>query len=251
VWKDFSGGLSVELSPKPAFKVTEMTVKWHAPKAVLPAVILAPLRLLAQLKSPNHIELSIAGKRIAAISQFPSVGDEQRLDGYLSVVELLDRAQHLAQVSFPVPEELSQEDVNALIRADRLLCGDAVTGTWKEAAFTVTPTKGGREILESQRQESAFIIAAEETLLLAGNRLPLGLIGNHFLSIRIKNWTDEGKGRGRLTIVPGGVDEFESWRIADEETAINRVIPGVARRFRQQAADLIDRNDQLLRRLAQ
>ena len=75
------------------------------------------------------------------------------------------------------------------------------------------------EILEDPNEQAPMILAAEDTVRIAGNELHLGLVGNHLLSAGIKHWTRSNEGnRGRLTIVPGSTNEFESWRITGRET---------------------------------
>lgn len=170
---------------------------------------------------------------------------------YRFAVEILERVQLLSDSFFQAPEHFSQDDVDSLVRAARLLQGDTVTGTWKEAALTLVPTPSGLEILENEINDTAIIIAQEQTLLIAGNELPLGSIATHLMSVRVDHWdrASDGSG-GRLRIVPSSTDEFESWQITGEETGVDRAIPGVSRKFRHQVTGFMDQNDELLRRLA-
>jgi hypothetical protein len=168
-----------------------------------------------------------------------------------NVVELLGRVQLLSNTSFLAPDQFSQEDINELVRAVRLLQGDTVTGTWREATLGITPTASGLEILEREINNAPMIIAQEQTLLLAGHALPLGSIATHLLSVRIERWDKSGDdSRGRLAITPGDTDEFESWQITGD-AGIDSAIPGVSRKFKRQVGEFMDRNDGLLRRLAQ
>jgi hypothetical protein len=251
-WKDSSGGLSVGLSHELGHDTADMTLEWHSPSGATAESLLPSLRLVSQLKAPNRIALRYSTETLLGPTSLPQVDDGNRLANYLRVVTLLARVQRRTDTAFPVPEELSQDDINALTRAERLLGGSTVNGTWREATLVVTPTSDGRRLLEKQGEEAAMILATEETLLIAGNTLPLGVVGIHFLSVHIKRRSSNRQdGRIRLTIVPGRSNEFESWLVSDEHTTVAQIIPGVSQQFRRQVAESMDQNDELLRRLAQ
>jgi hypothetical protein len=171
---------------------------------------------------------------------------------YPYAVEVLERVQLLSNTFFAIPEQFSQDDVDSLAWAAHLLQGETVTGTWKEAALTLTPTADGLEVLEREINDKPLIIAQEQTLLIGQNGLPLGSIATHLLSVRVEHWDGiDNNGNGRLVITPGSTDEYESWRITGGDTAVDRAIPGVSRKFRHQVTEFMDQNDELLRRLAQ
>jgi len=249
--KDSSGGLHVTLSLAPGSKNASMSLEWRPPEEALPALLLIPLRLLSGLKAPNRVALREHDTDISVMSSLPESKEALISDDYLHIVERLERVQRLSNTWFSMPRELNQEDIDSLVSADRLLQGKTVVGTWREAITIVTPTASGRDVLANQAEEAAILIASEESVMIAGNPVYVGVVARHLLAARVAQWTHPKEGAGsRLVLVPGSVNEFEAWLVRDGSTGVDQAIPGVSRQFRQQVEKFIEQNDEALRRLA-
>ena len=171
------------------------------------------------------------------------------LDLYLSSV--LRQLQGHQATHVYVPRKFTLNEAKALSWAGSLLEGRTVNGTWRRARFTIRPSKDGKDILAHQsQQESAMIFAQSQAIQIGSDVLPLGVVGTHLLSTRVESWDyADDSGSGYLDLVPGENEEYETWLVTSEES-IDNTIPGISRRFRRQADEIMQENDELFRRLA-
>jgi len=245
--------LSMTLSPHAEAGTTLTTLTWHLPKDV-PAKSLADmLSLIKTLRASKRIRLKSRNGSIAAVSHPPTDDDVREIETYIFLVEALARVQEKTKTSFPAPGEFSQDEANVLTWADHLLQGETVMGTWQQATLTLHPTDNGRDLLYKQTgdEAGAYIFAQQQGIRIAGQVIPLGVVGTHLLSGHVSELHDEDQANNaiRITLVPDDSNEYETWLITPE-APINDVIPGVSRRFRKESTEFMRRNDELLRRLA-
>jgi len=90
-----------------------------------------------------------------------------------------------------MPEELSNDDLEAIWTADQLLSGHLVEGSWQIYSPVLT-TSVAREALESIVETAGAIekplslwLKQEEKSTVAGHELPLGLVTTHIFSARL------------------------------------------------------------------
>jgi hypothetical protein len=105
---------------------------------LLPGALLPTLRVLRHFNAPNRLQLQIGGTR-ALQQPAPLPAAEPVTDAFLRLVEDLERVQAFSQTVFPLPKELTREDMAAIRRAARLVAGERVAiATTGPATFTVT-----------------------------------------------------------------------------------------------------------------
>lgn len=251
--EDASHLLSMTLSPHAEAGTTLATLTWHLPKDVPAKSLSDILSLIKTLRASKRIRLTNRNGSITAVPHPPTDSDVREIETYISLVEALARVQEKTDTSFPAPREFSQDEANVLTWADHLLQGETVIGTWQQATLTLHPTDNGRDLLYKQARDEvgAYIFAQQQGIRVAGQVIPLGMVGTHLLSGKLSELHDEDQADNafRITLVPGDSNEYETWLITPE-APINDVIPGVSRRFRQESTEFMLRNDELLRRLA-
>jgi len=193
--------------------------------------MLPALRFMAAIKPPNSVTCCLAdgtplGPPIDLTTQAVDV-DERNV----KTVELLARVQDATSTWFDVPEEMSGKDLEDLVIADRLLSGQAVHGTWERYApgFSAPHAAAMLEnMMEMNGNLAASLILwhkAEETLVFAGQEIPLGQVSTVMYSGRLLDpeATSEAVSAAeptdsvRIEFVPGNTDTFEKWRGAPED----------------------------------
>jgi hypothetical protein len=217
-----------------------------ARRDTLPASILPTLRLLTQFKPPNFVSFQFDdGDSLPpiAIPTDPELVSPELLD----VVERLEYIQRKTDTFFYIPDELSSEDIATMRRAERLLRGHRVGGTW--SAMSVVLQLKDKSALDSMRtDEFSLMVEANEEITIGGHVIRLGRSRRHLLSARMTGWEGEA-GQGRLTLAPGTLNEFETWLVGIPGDR-DDVIPGISSSFRDLLDQVMDENDEVLRRLA-
>jgi hypothetical protein len=105
---------------------------------LLPGALLPTLRVLRHFHAPNRLDLQIGGTA-ALKAPTPLPEAEPVTAAFLSLVEDLERVQGFSQTVFPLPEELTREDMAAIRRAARLVAGERVAvATTGPATATIT-----------------------------------------------------------------------------------------------------------------
>jgi hypothetical protein len=231
------------------------SLTWQIPGDVSAKDLSNAISVIRHLQSPNDIRLKSPGGSTVAIL-YSADGNylDKVTETYLSLVETLGRIQEKTNTSFSAPKRFTQDEANVLTWADHLLNGETVMGTWEKASIILHATDSGRSVLENQARNSpaAYIFAQQQGIEIAGNVVPLGTVGTHFLTGEIGEINDANQSGDtvRLTLTPGETNEYETW-IITPEAPIEDAVPGISKRFRKQAREFMEQNDELLRRLAQ
>jgi hypothetical protein len=149
----------------------------------------------------------------------------------VTTVQTLARVQDATSTWFDVPDELSDDDLQRLVAADRLLGGQVVQGTWQRLESD-TEAQWGRMLLEqfaglsvSVDTPVSFWQKMDEVWTIAGHTLPLGWTTTVMHSARLLNpaATTEAVTRAGPTdsvhfaFVPGNVKTFLKWKGAPED----------------------------------
>ena len=105
---------------------------------LLPGALLPTLRVLRHFHAPNRLQLQIDGTRaLQQPATLPQV--EPVTDAFLALVEDLEQVQAATKTVFPLPRELTREDMAAIRRAARLVAGErAALATTGPAVATLT-----------------------------------------------------------------------------------------------------------------
>jgi hypothetical protein len=106
---------------------------------LLPGALLPTLRVLRHFHAPNRLDLQIGGT--PALKQPTPLPEVQPVTAsFLRLVEDLERVQAFSQTVFPLPKELTREDMAAIRRAACLVAGERVAVASGPASVNVTLT---------------------------------------------------------------------------------------------------------------
>ena len=253
VGKDASRSIRITLSDDMGIGALA-SLTWQLPDDVPAKDLSNVLSIIRHLQPPNDIRLkSPDGSTIATLHPAESNNLDKITEVYLSLVEALARVQEKTNTSFPAPRKFTQDEANVLTWADHLLQGETVMGTWQQATTILHATDGGRSLLGDQVKNSsaAYLFAQPQGIEIAGHLVWLGTIGTHLLAGKVSELdeVDQSDDAVRLTLTPGETNEYETW-IITPDAPIQDAIPGISKRFREQARKFMKQNDELLRRLA-
>ena len=196
-----------------------------SPRRCTPSVALPVMRFMAALQAPNTLTIQLGtGQPIGPPTELPereSVVDEQSV----RLVEMLARVQEATSTWFEAPNELTRDDVEALVLADELLRGEIVHGTWERFAPEMEP-QWRKKFVEEHISTAGDLQTpvslwhkADVTVLIAGNEVPLGLVTTHCYSARLEDPSaaarilsgDADADDGSIAFVPATVDAAERW----------------------------------------
>jgi len=113
--------------------------KTSLPSNALPAQVLPVLRLLSMMQPPNEVRLLQSGKTITTATDVSLKGGPTA--PFISLVEALGRIQQLSGVYLPIPEKLTDDDLESIHVADTLFRGEVVQSKWTESRLTLTVTQ--------------------------------------------------------------------------------------------------------------
>jgi hypothetical protein len=183
-------------------------------KPVLPAVGLAVARWVSQVRPPNHVRIEFlspsAGVAEAAIGA-PLV------DAFLvKFFEAFEIVQRRAGVSFPVPDDITDEEWEIIQRAAEWLSPEKHQRKWTS---TRLPLSGApRESLERVLREEggALLIAQDVTLDFRGRKLSLGRLARTFQAVvtnadEVRAAVDRGEQDVVLELAAGPSDVAYEW----------------------------------------
>lgn len=212
---DHSGFFRLTIRTDKETRKVNMTFNVRYVEDVLPSTVLPAARFWASMTPGNKVGWAIGPSQP---SEYVSIDEELLPDGsgYYAFLSALARVQEASGVFFPIPAETTQEEENALRRAQRLLDGEVIRGTWTELVITIT-----REGLErwwatnnSPEQGVTFKAEQEALLHLAGRDLSLGRLERVMVSARIVDAPDiancSANQQVQVRLVPGEDASFTS-----------------------------------------
>jgi hypothetical protein len=246
---DESRCLTVVISADFARKTGNLAVNWTGGAGVFPATVMPTLNFLRHFQPQNLLTFFYQGLELSPPQR---IGDfwEPLPAPLFETIAKLDLLQGITATRFPIPDAFSAHDIAQLARAEALLQGEIVRGTWDRMVISVTLREGAS--MPPRGMEIAFLFDSQESVRVAGNAMPMGRARRHLLSARIERWSpsESDSRKGRLEIVPGEVDEFESWLPAVRQAEYIPV-PGVSLHFRRHFDNFMVKNSEAMRRLAQ
>ncbi|MEV6797655.1 hypothetical protein AB0M91_04825 [Micromonospora rifamycinica] len=147
--------------------------RFELPEDTLPGTILPALHFIEQCKPPNSMVLLIEDREAAPPIKIesPAYKDVGQL---LTLVRALDEVQRATGVFFPLPVELTDDEVLDIQLAQKLLTGEVVSDTW--SSMTLNSTAGALPSLKASvnRGPNQIMVEAELSLNIAGQTIPLG-----------------------------------------------------------------------------
>ena len=167
--QDATGLLRISARFEEATRRVRVNVAVQPVSGLLPAALLAPLRLAHALRVPNVATATTAMGDLWSPTPLPDL--ELVPAEYLELVEQLARVQAETNTFFPLPDEIDADDVAALHRITRLLDGeplalrpDSIDVTLKPGALSRLPDIQNGRVLAMQAESSQTLMGEVITL---------------------------------------------------------------------------------------
>ncbi|MEV4842151.1 hypothetical protein AB0K20_02800 [Micromonospora matsumotoense] len=187
--RDAAGSISLTVEINLDTRQGKLHLKHKHPADALPGAVIPGLHLINSCRPPNLISLAIdtseTGRPIAITEPF---ADD--LDDFIAIVRAMEDVQQASGVYFTVPKELSDEEVNEIFTAQKLLRGEEVTGRW--STMKITSTAGALPSLKSslERGPGTLAVDAALTLSIDGQKIPLGMTRRIMPTFVVAEWPE-------------------------------------------------------------
>ncbi len=199
--QDATGVLHISVRFDETMHQVKVEVKVRPAHGILPASLLAPLRLAHALRSPNTATVTVAEGDLWDPIPMPDLNLVP--SEYLELVEQLARVQAETNTPFPLPDEIDAEDVATLHRLVRLFDGEPLALSTDSVEFILKP--GARRIGQAE-QEGVLAWQGECSEPLMGEDIPLGLCNVIFGPARFEQEAVPGpalaSGHTRVRLIP-------------------------------------------------
>jgi len=192
--------LSLKASPQGQVAIN-FAYREHAD--LLPAGSLPILRFLEQLHAPNLCQVEVLGEPV--LRGYPGQGSIV-FPSYVKVIAALAEVQTATHTPFPIPDDFSDQELDDLLAAGRLLQGEEVEMNWQELRYAVVVVDSAQwaSIITDASPLSFRVVTSDYTLAIAGRELDLGPAMVTFESGEISNREELAR---LLPLLPGA--EFE------------------------------------------
>jgi hypothetical protein len=226
---DASTSLALTVSSEIPPTSVRLRIQFHPAPDASPRSLLPPIEFLEALRPDRLLGLRLTEVGSWAAAPEPIPADHPTLPvGYGNTVRALARLQRRAHVEFPMPSEISEEDVQEILQGLRLVDGGTITGTWSDA--TMVMDAEGADLLREQSSPHGAMLefTSEVVATVAGHDLPLGLAGYRFAQVLVADELPEETTAGEhaVRLQPGRNNQFEISLLApDSEQSVEQGQP--------------------------
>ncbi|MFL6136628.1 MAG: hypothetical protein ACJ74O_02380 [Frankiaceae bacterium] len=152
-----------------------------------------PLPSCGALSAATHFAIRLPSGQLS--SDRIEIPETLRIDDSSSnLLDLIGDVSRLAKVDLLVPEHVSDEMLQDLLVARRLLTGQEVRGTWRTGSLELVPGPGldlfRRALQAGTRHE--FVTVSELSPELLGGRIPLGKVQQQLSDTEVVSITERG-----------------------------------------------------------
>jgi hypothetical protein len=203
--QDTTGVLHISVRFEETTRQVRVNVEVKPVGGLLPAALLAPLRLAHALRTPNAATVTIAMGDLWPPIPLPDL--ELVPTEYLKLVEQLARLQAETNTAFPLPAEVDADDVATLHRITRLLDGEPLA--LRPDSINVTLIPGALSRQPNIERGRVLAMQAESSQTLMGEVIPLGVCNIIIGPARFEEETSSdptlppGHAQARLVPLPG------------------------------------------------
>ena len=223
VSRDRSRLLTLDLRIDPARHSYHARLAYRYCHDVLPLDAVPVLRLCAALANGEQMAFAdLDGHDFGtAVGQF---GPAEWPETYINCAEKLAEIQQLAGATFPLPLAFAPEDQRDMEYARRILNGEDVQAKWSAMAMRsrAETIRNLLEQIDKHGQPFAFAIVQDETLEVAGGRLPLGWVQRFVPSAQLTNldemqawYAAGGEGAAEIRLEPVGSDDMTARHMSE------------------------------------
>jgi hypothetical protein len=209
--QDGSGLLTLDLRVDAAPKTLHASLSYRYLPDVLPQDAVPVLRFCEALAGGEQMAFADPdGTVFGTASGSFDPADWPQI--YIQCAEKLAEIQELAGASFPLPVEFRPEDQRDMEYARMLLLGEKVQATWSGMTAPLPADTASNLLaqIDAHGELFAFVAEHQETLVVAGGHLPLGVVRRWMPAVRMCNlhdvraWYQTGaKGTVEVRLVPG------------------------------------------------
>jgi hypothetical protein len=171
--QDATGVLHISVRFDETERQVKVIVNVRPVNGLLPASLLAPLRLARALRRPNIATVTVAEGDLWDPTPMPDL--DLVPSEYLELVEQLARVQVETNTPFPLPNEIDAEDVAMLHRLVRLFDGEPLALRPDSMDFTLKPGAQLPWRADKEQEEGFLALESEMSQTLMGEVVPLGL----------------------------------------------------------------------------
>ncbi|MFJ4380095.1 hypothetical protein ACIP28_17825 [Streptomyces albidoflavus] len=222
-FSDESEFLSLRVRVAIPEKTGAFTFKFAHKGGVLPSALLPTIRFLLHLKVGNQWGLSRDGV-VSDLHALPEAFMPEIAE-YGRYLKILAKLQEFTNFQFPVPQEMSDAEIEMLKRVMHLIDGNSFKGSWGSARIILT-----REGVESWRaitgSDSRQILIQEDFYAeMCGNRIYVGQLRKHVASARVENlptveMMSPGCNEFPVSLIPGDDDTITVSLVPREKSEI-------------------------------
>ena len=194
----------------PTSSQIEASFAFEVPADAHPGFVLPVLRFLHRMRAPNKMQIEVSGQLMAGGVTLD--GRTLVPDEFLDLLEALDRVQAATASYFAIPQELTAQESEEILQADRLLQGDAVPFTWTKISVTLTAQKGIDVLLDEQPASHSWKTQHPDYVLRVGDHeLHLGQFQTELDGAAVENVNElrtaprlKPGARRVVTLIPAG-----------------------------------------------
>jgi hypothetical protein len=132
---DITGSVTVTVRLDVSTRRMNLNYSYSRPSGALPGQLLPAVRFLSRMRPGHKLVVVIDGKEAGPPMPVPPPGHEDAA-GHASLLQALVHIQNATSVAFPLPEQISDEELQEIRETVRLLNGETLTGTWSELTLS-------------------------------------------------------------------------------------------------------------------
>jgi hypothetical protein len=154
---------------------------------LLPGALLPVLRTAIHFQDPNlvHLVLTDTGADFGdpvALASSPVVNPAM-----VTLIEDLEKIQAVTATPFPVPTELTADDVGQIRHAARLISGETVEVDTTKISTVLIPAESLHDWLLNDTAEQVYSHHPNYSVKITGVEVPLGAASLHVPAVRVEN----------------------------------------------------------------
>jgi hypothetical protein len=188
VLRDSARVLTITLQVNAEQYVVQSRYQFDLPPSALPSAIIPAARFISEIREGNRIAFIHNGVQVME-APIPKTADENALN-YVHFMTDLDDIQRTTGVYFPVPSQISEDDMFAVWFTKRLLAGETMSQRW--SSITITMDASAARALQDRGDDQMkdLLIEAAQTLPLGSYDIPIGRVRRIIKSFVIQEWPD-------------------------------------------------------------
>ena len=202
--RDRSGLLTLEQRFDIVRRTYQAHLAYRLHSAVLPQDAVPVLNFCAEVAAGQELTVTDPAGNILAVGS-GAFGPAAWPETYIRCAELLAEVQQLTGTAFPLPDAFSAEDQRDMHYVRAILRGEDVQAQWSGMVAPLAESAVDNLLtqIEQLGDRFAFALATPETVEVAGEQLPIGVVLHVMRSTRVAN-----------------LDEVRAWRLAGADGSI-------------------------------